>query len=198
MSTTLLEIPAHEDPPRKLWTRAEHEALYDSGVLDGQRWELIEGELISKMGQGRPHVNSLVLLLIWLQSGFGPRRVLQDSPIDVAPQDNPTNEPVPDLVVLKHDFSNFTRDNPQPSDLALVIEVSHTRLGFDLTTKAALYGRAGIADYWVLDVAGRRMIVHREPRDGRYASVLVYGIEESVAPLAAPETFFKIRDAFPQ
>jgi Uma2 family endonuclease len=198
MSTTLLEIPAHEDPPRKRWTRAEHEALYDSGVLDGQRWELVEGELINKMGQGRPHVNSLVLLLIWLQGVFGPRRVLQDSPIDVAPEDNPTNEPVPDLVVLNHDFSHFALENPQPSDLALVIEVSHTRLGFDLTTKASLYAKAGIADYWVLDVAGRRMIVHREPGDGRYASVLVYSSEEAVAPLAATQTFFKIGDAFPQ
>jgi Uma2 family endonuclease len=198
MSTTLLEIPAQVDPPRKRWTRTEHEALYDSGVLDGQRWELVEGELIDQIGKGRPHVNSVVLLMRWAVQVFGFERVLPESPIDIAPEDNPINEPEPHLVVLKRDLSHFTRENPQPSDLELVIEVAASRLGFDLTTKALLYARAGIADYWVLDVAGRRMIVHREPRDGRYASVLVYGIEESVAPLAAPEAFFKIGDAFPQ
>lgn len=198
MATTLLEIPTQVDPPRKRWTRVEHQALYDSGVLDGQRWELVEGELISHMGKNRPHVNSVALLLAWLQGVFGRRRVLQESPIDVAPEDNPTNEPEPDLVVLKQDLSHFSRENPQPSDLELVIEVAASRLGFDLTTKAALYARASVADYWVLDVAARRMIVHRDPIEGRYASVLVYGSEETVAPLAAPGSSLKIGDVFLQ
>ena len=43
----------------------------------------------------------------------------------------------------------------------------------------------------------RRMIVHRDPRGGRYHSVAAYGSEETVAPLAAPESCLRIRDAFP-
>jgi len=89
------------------------------------------------------------------------------------------------------------QENPGPEDLRLVIEVADTTLGFDLTTKAALYARAGIVEYWVLDMAGRRMIVHREPQGARYASVAAYSSEESVAPLAAPESSLRIRDAFP-
>jgi Uma2 family endonuclease len=194
MSTTQVEIPVQSEPPRKRWTRAEHEALYESGLLNGQRLELVEGELISKMGKGRPHVNSAVLLLRWAVHVFGFERVLPESPIDVAPEDNPTNEPEPDLVVLKRDLTEFNQENPRPEDLELVVEVAASTLWFDLATKAALYARAGIADYWVLDIAGRRMIVHREPREGRYASVLVYGSEESVAPLAAPGTPLRIAD----
>jgi Uma2 family endonuclease len=64
--------------------------------------------------------------------------------------------------------------------------VADTTLDFDTTTKAGLYARAGIADYWVLDVNKRRIIVHREPMGGKYCSLAVYEAEEAVSPLAAP------------
>ncbi len=75
-----------------------------------------------------------------------------EAPIDVSPNDNPTNEPVPDLIVLNHDSATIVSGNPQPSDLNLIVEISDSTL-FDLTTKAWLYARAGILEYWVLDVA---------------------------------------------
>ena len=196
MPTAVMELPAQSSPPRKLWTRAEYESLCSSGVLTDQRLELIEGELINKMGKNRPHVNSVALLVAWLTGIFGPRFVLQESPIDVAAEDNPTSEPEPDLVVLNRDLCAFVSDNPGPQDLRLVIEVANTTLGFDLRIKGNLYARAGIADYWVLDTAGRRMIVHRNPQDGRYASVTAYSAAERVAPLAAPESSLLVSDVF--
>jgi len=167
MPTAVTDLPAKLDPPRKLWTRQEYDDLYSSGLLNSQRLELIEGELIDKMGKKRPHVNSLTLLQGWLVEVFGTRPVNPEAPIDVAPEDNPTNEPEPDLIVLQRDLSHFTSDNPRPQDLQLVVEVADSTLGFDLTTKAALYARAGIVEYWVLDAAGPRMIVHRDPQLGR-------------------------------
>jgi Uma2 family endonuclease len=195
MPTTVTDWPAQLEPPRKLWTRSEYEEL-SSCVFDGQRLELIEGELIRKMGKKPPHRNSVALLLEWLFSVFGARFVLQEAPIDVAPEDNPSSEPEPDLSVLKRDLSHFAKTNPQPDDLHLVIEVSDSTLGFDMRTKAGLYARAGIVEYWVLDIPGRRMIVHRDPQAGRYASVVAYAAEESVAPLAAPDSRFRVNDAF--
>jgi Uma2 family endonuclease len=195
MPTTVTDLPAQLDPPRKLWTRAEYEELCSS-VFDGQRLELIEGELINKMGKKPPHRNSVALLLEWLFGVFGAHFVLQEAPIDVAPEDNPSSEPEPDLSVLKRDLSHFTRTSPQPADLHLVIEVADSTLGFDMRTKAGLYARAGIVEYWVLDVAGRRMFVHRDPREGRYVSIVAYGEDESVSPLAAPDSRFRVSDAF--
>jgi Uma2 family endonuclease len=66
-----------------------------------------------------------------------------------------------------------------------------------LKTRAALYARAGIAEYWVLDIAGRRMIVHREPRGGRYMWVVGYGEDEKLSCLATPEAELRVGDAFP-
>jgi Uma2 family endonuclease len=190
------ETGAPLGPPRKLWTRAELSALVASGVVDGQHVELIAGELINKMGKNWPHVSSVALLRDWLIGVFGGPFVIQEAPIDVAPEDNPTNEPEPDIIVLKRPASTFVQTGqPRPEDLHLIVEVADTTLRFDLTTKAALYARAGIAEYWVLDVTGKRLIVHREPQRGVYTSVLEFGQQESVAPLAAPHAQLELSSA---
>ncbi len=72
--------------------------------------------------------------------------------------------------------------------------MSDSSLTFDLTVKASLYARAGIEEYWVLDVAGRRLIAHRSPRAGKYNSVEAYGEGETIAPLSAPAARFCLAD----
>ena len=183
-------------PPRKRWTREECALLESSGIWDQQRLELIQGELISKMGQNRPHVFLLSWMLEWLLGVFGPGRVKPNAPIDVAPEDNPTNEPEPDLVVLKQPFKSMHGPNAQPNELELVVEISDTTLRFDRGVKALLYARAGIVEYWVLDVTGRRLIVHRNPGATGYASVIAYSETEKIAPLAAPGRELPISDVF--
>ena len=200
MATAVTETPlqaAVQGPPRKRWTRSECAVLEDAGLFDQERVELIAGELITKMGKKRPHVDTAALLLEWLILVFGGRFVNSEAPIDIAPEDNPTNEPVPDLIVLNRSYSGFRSATPQPKDLQLVVEVADSSLTFDLTVKAALYARAGIVEYWVLDVSGRRLVVHRDPRDGRYRSISDLSEQESVAPLGAPDSAFLVGSAFP-
>jgi Uma2 family endonuclease len=189
--------PVPTDPPRKRWTRAECAAFEATGLWDQQQLELVEGELINKMGKNRPHVNVFTAVHAYLLRVFGEQYVNAEAPIDVAPQDNPTNEPVPDLIVLARPSQEFPEKNPQPLDLRLVVEISDSTVGFDLKTKAELYARAGIPDYWVFDIQAHRLIVHRDPRNGLYQSVTAYRSEESVAPLAAPNNEFRVGDAFP-
>src|SRR5580658_200838 len=168
--TERLSAPAAQCPPRKRWTRAEYERAEAAGVFDQQHIELVEGELIDKMSKNPPHIDAAALLLRWLIQVFGARFVNIEAPINVAPQDNAINEPVPDIIVLKPEFTGFRSARRQPRDLSLLVEISDTSLPFDLTTKAALYARAGIAEYWTLDVIGRRLIVHRNPEGGQYGS----------------------------
>jgi Uma2 family endonuclease len=190
------ERPLQLSPPRKRWTREECATLESTGLFEREHLELVEGELISKMGKNRPHVISLALLHIWLQKVFETHFVNAEAPIDVSSGDNRLNEPEPDLIVLNRPFTTIVSGNPQPADLKLVVEISDTTLAFDLTTKAALYARAAIVEYWVLDVTGRRLIVHRNPVAGNYVSVAVYSEHESVAPLAAPDAEFRPAQAF--
>ena len=193
--TETLSVPPPLDPPRKRWTREECVALEASGIWEQQHLELIEGELISKMGKKRPHTNAIAILHAWLLRVFGEQYVNQEAPLDVATEDNPTNEPGPDLLVFSKPYKEF-KDNPQPADLRLVVEVSDSTLSFDLTTKARLYARARIVEYWVVDIQARRIIVHRDPRDGQYRSVVAYAEQESVTPLASPNSGFLVGSAF--
>jgi Uma2 family endonuclease len=187
--------PVPVDPPRKRWTREECSALDPTGLLF-QHLELVEGELISKMGKNRPHVNVATFVMAWLIRVFGEEFVNTEAPIDLAPEDNPTNEPVPDIIVLARPSFEIEKSNPIPADVRLLIEISDTTLGFDLTAKASLYARAGIPEYWVFDVAFRRLIVHRNPASGRYSTVSAYTDQESVAPIAAPDSAFHVATAF--
>jgi len=172
--TDTLSVPPPLEPPRKRWTREECVALEASGIWDQQHLELIEGELISKMGKKRPHTNAMVVLHEWLLRAFGAQYVNQETSMDVASVDNSINEPEPDLIVLSKPSREIRDQNPQPSEVRLVVEIAASTVRFDLTVKARLYARAGIVDYWVVDIPSRRIIVHRDPQDGQYRSVIAY------------------------
>jgi Uma2 family endonuclease len=77
-----------------------------------------------------------------------------------------------------------------------VVETADTTLRFDLTVKGALYARAGIPEYWVLDTNARRLIVHREPTPSGYSSAVAYGEAETVSPIAAPARALLVKSVF--
>lgn len=196
MPVTLLEPPKTAEslrPQRKKWTREECQALERAGVADLERYELIEGELLRKMSKNLPHMRALRLLLTMLESAFGANFVIPEATIDVSPEDNPTSWPEPDAVVLTCSVRDI-RERIAAGDIQLVVEVSDSSLTFDLNEKAGLYARAGIPEYWVLDLNGRRLIVHRNPQAGKYQSLTVYSADESVASLADPSSFVRVGD----
>jgi hypothetical protein len=54
----------------------------------------------------------------------------------------------------------------------LVAEVAESSLAYDRGDKAALYARAGFADYWIVNLVDRRIEVHRDPTRGGYRRVV--------------------------
>lgn len=183
-----------QQPPLRLkrWTRAECQFLYDNGFFEGQRYELVEGELINKMGQNERHAFTIRLLTALLVRLFDSRVHIQ-LPIDVSPEDNPTSEPEPDAVVTTAEAALSSR-RPGPGDVVWLLEVSDSTLRFDLTVKARLYARAGIPDYWVINLVNRQIVVHRQPAGDAYLSTVVYSEQEPVAPLESPGTLVCFAD----
>ncbi len=180
---------AEVDIPRKVWTREEAHALVDLGFPNAEKLELINGDLIDRMGKKHPHLLWQHLILTWLQHVFGNERVRLESPTDVSAEDMLRNEPEPDLMVTEKSIREYD-SIPLPSDLLLAIEIADSTLQFDLRVKGALYARAEIREYWVVDVQGKRLIVHRNPQNGSYSSVKTYLANQEVSPLAAPEARF--------
>ena len=133
-------------PPHKFWTRDTCDVLERTGALDQERYELIEGELILKMGKNLPHMRALSVLTGWLYSVFGMLFVMPQPSLDMNPEDNPKSEPQPDVLVLNRSVRTLS-GRPRPEDLWLVAEVSDSSLSFDVNVKARLYARAGIVEY---------------------------------------------------
>jgi hypothetical protein len=171
-------------PHRIRWTRADCEKLEASGALT-YRYELIEGDILSTVGQKLPHRTAITFTLEWAIRLFGRLYVQSQAEIDVSPEDNPTSEPEPDVCILNTSLSRLSQ-NPIPDQVALLIEISDSTLRFDLITKANLYARAQISEYWVLDLNNKKLIVHRYPQSGLYSSVVEYMETDSVASLAVP------------
>ena len=68
------------------------------------------------------------------------------------------------------------------------------RWPFDLGAKSALYARAAIPEYWVLDVDGLRLIVHLQPVDGVYQSIQAFSEDEPVQTPLTGESTVVVRD----
>ena len=135
--------------------------MLDAGLFAGQRFELIDGDLIDKMGQSPPHSHALRLLHAWLAKIFGAERVQVQQPIEAAPAERERSLPEPDLSILPEEKDDYRRRHPRGDELLLAVEVADTTVRYDATTKRDLYARAGVPEYWVLDIPGRRLIVHR-------------------------------------
>jgi Uma2 family endonuclease len=168
-----------------MWTREDCLKFEGMGVLP-EKWELVQGEIIRRMGTQRPRSIIISRMLFWLMDVLSKDRILPFCSIDVAPEDNPINEPTPDLIVLNRADTDSDQ-SPSARELDLIVEVSDITIDFDLGPKAELYARAGIPEYWVLDINARVIHQHREPSAGRYNLHRKVTGANVLSPLAKPE-----------
>jgi Uma2 family endonuclease len=149
------------------YTREEVNRMEESGLLEGP-YELIDGHLVSKMGQNPPHAYALRLVAIWLASIFGSHRVQWQLPVEVSFPDRERNDPLPDIGVLREFKDEYGRRHPVGDEFLLLVEISDTSSRYDRTKKVPLYARAGAPEYWIVDLPKRRLIVYRNPQQGTY------------------------------
>lgn len=180
----------------KLWTRKECEFLVSSGVLD-ERFELIEGEIILKMGQNRPHGLTMRAIRRYLERLFTADFMQIQEPVLVAAEDDELNEPEPDLAVLTQLYENYGLKKPSTGDVVLLVEISHTPIDRDTKTKPRLYARADFPEYWVADVEARQIWVYRSPSPNGYGVITIYSETEEISPLSRPAEKIRVGDLFP-
>jgi Uma2 family endonuclease len=180
MSTPPMALPA--DPgwvPSSLYrlTVEQYQALVESGALGKRdRIHLINGLLVAKMVHNPPHATACdaayAMFDVRLPEGWYLR---PDKPIDI-----PTvNMPEPDLAVVRGHYQDYATRHPGPRDVALVIEVASSSL-LDNQGMAAVYGRAGISVYWIIDLKGRKVEVYSRPGRNGYRSHKTFASGEQV------------------
>ncbi len=144
--------------PRKVWTKEAYYRLADSNVLNGERVELVGGELIGMSPQKHPHAYVIGTLNSLLVELYGKTHVVRvQLPLDLSDQ----SQPEPDFALVTRALHRSSKPHPPTADL--VIEVSDTSLAYDRDEKASLYAAAGIAEYWIVNLVDGQVEVSRTP-----------------------------------
>jgi Uma2 family endonuclease len=164
------------------FTVSDYYRMAENGVLHpDDRVELLEGEIIDMLPIGPFHAGAndrLARLFIRLA---GDRcHVSIQNPVRL----DDHSEPQPDLMLLTPADDDYTLRHPGPEDVLLLIEVADTTLAYDRGRKLPAYGRAGIAEVWIVNLVERTIEVHREPNFLGYGSTTVLHPGEVARPLA--------------
>jgi Uma2 family endonuclease len=184
----------------KRWTRVEYDRLIDLGAFGpDDRVELLGGQLVGREPQGSPHATAVRLVAQALRHAFGPGWIIEGQ-LPVSLDDE--SEPEPDVTVVSGGPRDYIASHP--SRPVLVVEVALTSLALDRGEKAGLYARAGLEDYWIVNLVDHVLEVYRDPEPHaeaphgwRYASALTLEGRARVKPLAAASAGILVADLLP-
>ena len=179
--TQRMPTQAAEGVPRWRWTTAELLRLTELGAFtDNDRFELIGGEIVPMSPKGRRHeVVADALQEYWA------RRCSKEIWISTERQFNLDAETytTPDLLLRP---AGIKVPDVRGDTALLVVEVADTSLAYDQGTKATLYARFGVCEYWVINARTLETYIHRGPSEAGYASVRAAPASDLIVPLLAP------------
>ena len=182
------------------WTRAEYDRLIEIGVFPpGDPVELLGGDLVVSEPQTSAHYTAIGLVDSALRAALG-REWLIRSQGPLALDDE--SEPEPDVALVPGGWRDYSHEHPARP--VLVVEVALSSLRLDREHKGSLYARAGLGDYWILNLVDRVLEVYRKPVADvaasfgwRYGTIDRLGPDASVTPLAAPDARILVSDLLP-
>jgi Uma2 family endonuclease len=174
----------------------EYHRMIEAGILgEDEHLQLVDGMLVTMSPQGRPHAFVIQklnrLLARILPDDF---EVLTQLPLTLGED----SEPEPDLAVAHaRDAASRTE---HPTTALLVIQVAGESLRFDRRSKAALYARAGVPEYWIVNLESALIEVHREPDapSARYRKTLVCHRGEILTATVLPTIRVDVAALFPE
>jgi Uma2 family endonuclease len=156
----------------------EYERIIEAGVLeDPGRVELIDGEMVDKMGKSAEHgyttKKTITALGGRLPSGWTWR---SEQPVRIPAFD----EPEPDVTVVRGTDEDYEHKLPTPADVALLVEVSDSTLSQDRGKKCSAYAKGRIPVYWIINLVNRQVEVYSRPGKNGYRSQQVFKSGEQV------------------
>jgi len=172
------------------WKRVEYERLVDLGVFEGDPVELIGGQLIVAEPKGSPHATAVGMANDALRAVLPPGWIVRvQDPLALDDE----SAPEPDIALVRGSRADYR--HAHPARPALAIEVAQSSLGFDRQQKGSLYARAGVQDYWIVNLVEGVLEVYRDaapdasaPYGLRYRSIQTLSPPALVAPLVLPSS----------
>ena len=177
---------------RRRFTADEYQEMGRAGILrEGDRVELIDGEVLAMSPIGPPHIGTVNRLNHLFGHLVGDAAIVQ---VQLPVRLDPYSEPQPDLALLRPRADFYGTAAAGPDQVLLAIEVAQSSLAYDRNVKAGLYARRGIAEYWIVDLNSNEVVRHTEPMDGRYSCVAAVPHDHEFAPSLLPGCVVTTRD----
>jgi len=181
------------------WTVNHYYQMAELGWFEGSRVELIEGEIISMSPMLSRHATAVTKTGDTLRLAFGAGFFVRTQlPLHLGFH----SEPEPDVAMIAGVPGDFRDAHPMAA--ALVVEVSDSTLPGDRLRKANIYARAGLDEYWIVNLIDSQLEVHHapvempdQPSGYGYADIKIFKPGEMVVPLAAPHTMIAVTDLLP-
>jgi Uma2 family endonuclease len=172
-------------PTKHRFSVAEYYRMAETGVLrPDARVELLNGEIIDMSPIGPFHGGVVNYLLdVFTATCKGRWRTTVQNPVRL----DDHSEPQPDLMLAKPSPDFYRKRHPQPADVFLLVEISDTSLTTDREAKLPAYGRAGIAEVWIVNLADLTVEVYREPHFTGYGSKTVLRAGDQAKPQEFPD-----------
>jgi Uma2 family endonuclease len=179
-------------PSRHRFTVSDYYRMAEIGVLtEDSKVQLVDGVIFDMPPIGPGHASSVERISEMFRGRLGADfQVRVQNPVDIGPN----SQPEPDVVVVPRRDDYYRDGHPTPVDVLLLIEVADSTLRFDRSTKTRSYARAAVVEYWIANIVGDEVIVHRDPARGRYRSVQVMKRGDTIRPLAFPDVSISISD----
>ena len=177
------------------FTVAEYYRMAEVGILHtGERVELIDGVIVEMAPIGKAHASGVKKANRLFSQGLE-RQItvgVQD-PVDLGTY----AELQPDLSILRFREDAYARFHPRPEDILLIIEVSDSTLAHDREVKVAIYGRAGVPETWIVNLAEDSLERFWEPGPEGYARRSIHRRGEKISPIALPDLEVAVEDLLP-
>jgi len=149
-------------PPSLLrrFTVDEYDRMVQAGVLsEDDPVELLEGWVVQKMPRNPPHDAVLY------RSHKEVSRRLPGEWICRGQSGTVTGDskPEPDLAVVRGPEERYYERHPAPEDIGAAVEVADSTLEGDRDYKGAIYARANIPVYWIINIPEAKVEVYTNP-----------------------------------
>lgn len=166
-------------------TLDEYDSMVAAGAfesLGNRRLELVRGELCEMNPAGPQHEALVDRLVEWSAPLVMQKQIALRVQNSLA-FPGQASALQPDIAWVKR--KDFSQRRPTPTDVLLVIEVADSSLLFDLGEKQSLYAAAGVEEYWVVDIPGRRIHILRESSGGAFQVRQIAAAGDRTSPLSA-------------
>jgi Uma2 family endonuclease len=159
--------------------------MTEVGILsEGDRVELIEGEIVKMAAIGTGHASSVKRLTrrFSVIPEYLATLGVQD-PIQLTER----TELQPDVVLLEPRADYYATAHPVPSEVWLLVEVSDSTVDYDRDVKVSIYARSLIQEVWLVDLVKNCLEVYRQPGPNGYSLIIKFWRGQQVASLAFPD-----------